>query len=306
VLISHYLNEIFEVCDDLTVMRDGRIVADGPVAETSLPAVVTQMIGRSLDVARPERAARARGATLLEVEDLSVPGRLRSVSLTLGEGEILGITGLAGSGLTDLAKSLFGAGERSPSSGRITVAGRPARIGGPADALAAGIALLTNDRLREGILPDFTLIDNVCLAVIDRFGAFSDRRGMRAATEAAIRRLHVRTRGPDAPARQLSGGNQQKLLLAKWLETTPRIFVLDEPTIGVDVGSKEEIRAIIRDIVAGGTGVILITAELAELEALCDRVLVMFRGAIVATLEGDAVEGRAILQASVSGRAPTS
>jgi ABC-type sugar transport system ATPase subunit len=306
VLISHYLSEIFEVCDELTVMRDGQVVAEGPIAETSLPSVVAAMVGRQVESGR--RASRARessgGRPLLEVEGLTVSGRLEGVSFTLRPGEVLGVTGLAGSGLGDLAKGVFGALGSGKASGRVVVEGRPIPPGDPAHSLAAGIALLTSDRLREGILPEFTLLDNICLPVLSRFkgraGAL-DRAAMGEAAERNMRRLHVRAPGPLALARQLSGGNQQKVLFAKWLETNPKVFVMDEPTIGIDVGSKEEIRAIIDEIATTGVGIVLITTELEELVSLCDRVLVMFRGRIIGELTGEEIERQAILQASACG-----
>ncbi len=175
----------------------------------------------------------------------------------------------------------------------------------PSEALAAGIVLLTNDRLREGVLPDFTIQENVVLPILDRFAGLLGRldlAGVGVVAREAISRLRVRAPGPHTPVRSLSGGNQQKVLFAKWLGTKPRVFIMDEPTIGIDVGSKAEIRELIRAIAADGVGVILITAEIDELTTLCDRVLVMFRGRFVAELEHAAIERTAILHASVSGR----
>jgi len=309
VLISHYLNEIFEVCDDLTVMRDGKVVADGPVAETNLPAVVTAMVGRHIET--PARVSRISGTDdlqpLLRVDKLSIPGRLDSVSLNLDRGEVLGITGLAGSGLAELTKAIFGGLSRPQGAGRVVIEGKEVPPGDPAASLAAGIALLTGDRLREGILPDFTLLENICLPILSRFGGFAgslDRKAMNETAERNIKRLRVRAPGPEAKARQLSGGNQQKVLFAKWLETRPKVFIMDEPTIGIDVGSKDEIRGIIDEIAAGGVGIILATTELDELVTLCDRVLVMFRGGIVAELTGDRIRRDTILQVATSGHNP--
>ena len=306
VLISHYLNEIFEVCDDLTVMRDGRVVADGPVAETTLPAVVSAMVGREVETTRrgKTRDGDSAATPLMSVEKLSVPGRLKAISFALWPGEVLGITGLAGSGLDELARAVFGASGARNVSGRVTMAGQRVPPGDPAASLAAGIALLTSDRLREGILPEFTLVDNICLPVLPRFAGrlgVLDRAAMVETSERNIRRLNVRTPGPFARARQLSGGNQQKVLFAKWLETGPKVFVMDEPTIGIDVGSKAEIRGIIDEIAATGVGIVLVTTELEELVSLCDRVLVMFRGAIVTELTGAEIERGAILHASAGG-----
>ena len=305
VLISHYLNEIFEVCDDLTVMRDGGVVADGLVADMTLPHVVNAMVGRHVETTRRGKSAASDGKQpLMTVENLTVPGRLHAINFSLAPGEVLGVTGLAGSGLGELARAVFGAAGGRNASGRVIVAGVPVPRGDPAASLAAGIALLTSDRLREGILPEFTLVENICLPVLSRFAnlfGVLDRARMTETGVRNIARLNVRAPGPFAQARQLSGGNQQKVLFAKWLETEPRVFVMDEPTIGIDVGSKAEIRGIIDEIAATGVGIVLVTTELEELVSLCDRVLVMFRGAIVAELTGTAIERAAILHASAGG-----
>jgi ABC-type sugar transport system ATPase subunit len=305
VLISHYLAEIFEVADELTVMRDGEVVADGLVTETSLPQVVTQMVGRRIEVSRRvgHAVASADATPLVTVENLSLPGILRDVRFTLRRGEVLGVTGLAGSGLRELSRGLFGAGGRG-ASGRILIEGAPVPPGDPAASLKSGIALLTSDRLGEGILPDFTLVENVSLPILSRFRRRSgalDQSEMERITAENIQRLRIHATGPSALARQLSGGNQQKVLFAKWLETKPKVFVMDEPTIGIDVGAKEEIRKIIHEIASGGVGVVLVTTELDELVLLCDRVLVMFRGSVIGELSGEAANRERILHASACG-----
>jgi ABC-type sugar transport system ATPase subunit len=303
VLISHYLSEIFEVCDDLTVMRDGEVVADGPVGATTLPQVVAAMVGREVETSR--RAAQPGGVSaipLMAVEKLTAPGLLQDISFTLRAGEVLGVTGLAGSGLSELSRAVFGASGRQ-ASGRVLIEGKPVPAGDPAASLEAGIALLTSDRLREGILLDFTLVENICLPILSRFGrgGVLDFAAMERTADRNIERLRVHAPGPFALARQLSGGNQQKVLFAKWLETRPKVFVMDEPTIGVDVGAKEEIRKIIDEIAGAGVGILLVTTELDELAMLCDRVLVMFRGAIIGELSGEEVKRENILQASACG-----
>ena len=307
VLISHYLSEIFEVCDDLTIMRDGDVVADRLVSGMTLPQVVAAMVGR--EVKAGSRASRGRqpaegAAARLSVQNLSVRGALENANFVVRAGEVVGVTGLAGSGLNELSRAIFGASVR-PATGRVAVDAVPVAPSSPSASLRAGIALITNDRLREGVLLDFPLTENICLPVLSRFGGalgFLDRAGMERTTARNIERLRIRASGPLALARQLSGGNQQKVLFAKWLETAPKVFVMDEPTIGVDVGAKEEIRKIIDEVAAAGVGVLLVTTELDELVSLCDRVLIMFRGAIVGELSGAAIERRAILQASTTGQ----
>ncbi|MFI0847972.1 sugar ABC transporter ATP-binding protein [Mesorhizobium sp. IMUNJ 23232] len=306
VLISHYLNEIFAVCDDLTVMRDGEVVADGPVSETSLAQVVTAMVGRHVETQRRAVAPRHKEASapLMRVEALSIPARLDAISFELGHGEVLGITGLAGSGLGELAKAIFGAEASGRLGGRVVLDGAPVPPRDPAASLKAGLALITGDRRREGLLLDFTLKENICLPILSRFTGAAGRLDGAAMTEATTRnitRLHIRAPGPEALASQLSGGNQQKVLFAKWLETRPKVFVMEDPTIGIDVGAKAEIRAIIDEIAAAGVGIVLITTELEELVTLCDRVLVMFRGQLVTELTGAAIRRESILHAAACG-----
>ena len=263
------------------------------------------MVGRkNRDFAPRGPCGRSAEATLLmNVENLSLPGLLQNVSFGLRSGEVLGVTGLAGSGLRELSRGLFGAAGRE-ASGRILIQGAPVPPRDPAASLKCGIALLTSDRLGEGILPNFTLVENISLPILSRFRRRSgalDFAEMERTTAQNIQRLGILAPGPSALARQLSGGNQQKVLFAKWLETKPKVFVMDEPTIGVDVGAKEEIRKIIHEIASAGVGVVLITAELDELVLLCDRVLVMFRGAVIGELSGEAVNRKRILHASACG-----
>jgi ABC-type sugar transport system ATPase subunit len=304
VFISHYLGEVFEVANDITVLRDGAMALSANRQATSIGDVVAAMIGRELAPEAQGRREAAPGKPLLEVRDLSVRNGPAGVSFTLHEGEVLGITGLTGSGLTELAKAIFASPDVRRDGGEIRLHGEPLHARTPRDSLAAGIALLTNDRLREGILPESPIYENVALPVLGRFGnrfGVLDLAAMRDAGARAIQRLRIRAPGPASPAKSLSGGNQQKVLLAKWLGTHPRVFIMDEPTIGIDVGSKAEIREQVRQIARRGVGVILITAEIDELTTLCDRVLIMFRGRVVAELAGGAINRQTILQTSVSG-----
>jgi ABC-type sugar transport system ATPase subunit len=307
VFVSHYLAEVFDVCDDITVFRDGAVVASTDRRETSLDSVVKGMIGRSLEGETDRRPCSASSEVLFSVRDLSVHGSLSGVSFDLHRGEVLGVTGLTGSGLTELARALFGSETVRRSSGHFEILGKPADLADPADSLAHGLALLTSDRLREGILPEAPLYENICLAILQRFvGRFGLLRtgDMVATGRAGIERLKVRAPGPMSITKTLSGGNQQKVLFAKWLETRPSIFIMDEPTIGIDVGSKSDIRGIIAEIASAGVGIILISTELIDIERLCDRALVMFRGAVVGEFTGEAVQREAMLAACVSGRLP--
>ncbi len=304
VLISHYLAEIFEVCDELTVMRDGEVVFDGPIGATTLPRVVAAMVGRNVEASRraARREDRAPAMPLMAVESLTAPGLLQDVAFTLRHGEVLGVTGLAGSGLGELARAVFGASVRR-ASGRVLIEGRagsgwrPRRFARRRDRAAHQRSVARRHSARFHADREYLLADPVAVWSVRRFGF---RRNARTA-ERNIERLGVRAPGPMALARQLSGGNQQKVLFAKWLETRPKVFVMDEPTIGVDVGAKEEIRKIIDEIAGAGVGILLVTTELDELVLLCDRVLVMFRGAVVGELSGDRVQRETILRASACG-----
>ncbi len=304
VFVSHYLAEVFDVSDRITVVRDGDVVASTPRADTSLGAVVHGMLGRSLGFEAERRTSAATDEILMSVRGLSVRGSLRDVSFDLHRGEVLGVTGLTGSGLTELARAIFGSEDVRRDGGSFVVEGRPVALADPTESLSHGVALLTSDRLREGILPEAPLFENVCLSILGRFvGRFGllDQAAMLETGRRSIERLKVRAPGPSAITKTLSGGNQQKLLFAKWLETQPKIFIMDEPTIGIDVGSKAEIRGIIDEIAGTGVGVLLVTTKLDELVALCDRVLIMFRGAIIGELSGAAIDRESILHASACG-----
>ncbi|WP_018183815.1 sugar ABC transporter ATP-binding protein [Kaistia granuli] len=307
VFISHYMSEIFQVCDDITVLRDGQNAAHLPRETTTLDVVVGAMLGSEAAAAKATGSHARRQIAdepLFEVAGLSAPGKLRDVGFTLRKGEVLGVTGLTGSGASDLAKAIFGSTDIRRDGGRFRLEGREVRLDNPHQSLSHRIALLTSDRLREGVLPDFSLIDNMTLPILDRFSkgsGFLDEKQRREVTEAGIRRLNVRTSGPNATIRQLSGGNQQKVLMARWLETGPKVLILDEPTIGIDLGAKAEIKAIIRDLTAQGVGVILVTTEIDEIVDMCDRVLILYRGALIREYAGTDINREAVLAASISG-----
>jgi ABC-type sugar transport system ATPase subunit len=308
VFVSHYLSEVFKICDQISVMRDGQTVALFDKDETNVEEVVTQMLGHKLvkAEARSTRHTAEKNDVLMSVKGLEVPGLLHDISFDLHRGEILGFTGLTGSGLTELAKTLFGVEEFKPSAGTISVEGKPQAHRTPGSSLKEGMALLTSDRLREGILPEFSLTDNITLPILKDFkngmGLLS-RTKLSLLGESFVKKLRVVAPSADVPIRTLSGGNQQKVLIAKWLATKPKIFMLDDPTVGIDVGSKDEIRQIIEQIAAEGVGVTIFTTEIQDIEQLCDRAFVMFRGSIVGEFKGESLEHSRILQTSVSGRA---
>jgi len=308
VFVSHYISEIFRVCDQITVMRDGRTVALFDKQDTDVREVVTQMLGRELAQvqSRATRRTGARGDVLMSVKGLEIPGVLHDVHFDLHRGEILGFTGLTGSGLTELAKTLFGVEGFTPRAGSITIDGNIRASRTPAASLNEGLAFLTNDRLREGILPDFSLTENITLPILKNFSnpaGLLSRSQMHRLGQEMVEKLQVVAPHAGVPMRTLSGGNQQKVLIAKWLATKPKVFLLDDPTVGIDVGSKEEIRQRIEEMAAQGVGILIFTTEIQDIEQLCDRAFVMFRGAIVDEFQGAALDRSKILQASVSGKA---
>ncbi|HKJ62423.1 MAG TPA: sugar ABC transporter ATP-binding protein [Hyphomicrobiales bacterium] len=301
VFVSHYLNEVFEICDDIVVLRDGAVALSAESDDTSLDQVVGAMLGQAIHQHTAHRRHVAEGPSLFSVKGLNAKG-IRDISFELRSGEVLGVTGLTGSGTTELARALFGVGA---PKGDFEIEGRPARIDSPSSAIRLGIGFVSSDRRGEGLLPAASVYENISLPSLARLAGpwgYIRESDMMAAGHRAVARLRIKCSSPAMPVGLLSGGNQQKTVFAKWLETSPRILVLSEPTLGVDVGSKAEIRSIIESLCEEGVGVILITTELADIEQLCDRALVMFRGETVAEISGGDLQAEAILRAATSGR----
>jgi len=289
LFVSHKLAEVLEVCEHVVVLRNGRKVAEGPARDFDAASLTRHMTGR--DVAGQPPAALPGGAReLMRVAGLHKQGACTGISFTLHEGEVLGVSGLLGSGRTTLAKALFGLVR--PDGGTITLAGRPVAPGDPVAAAAAGIGYVPEDRLTEGLFLTQSIVLNVALG---RLGAHSGRAGVLdlpglfAEARDWLARLSVKAPAPAAPVRSLSGGNQQRVVLARWMARAPRVLILNGPSVGVDVGSKAEIHAIIADLAAQGLGVIVISDDLPELLATCQRVLVMKSGRIVEDLPAAAL-----------------
>lgn len=279
LFVSHKLAEVLEVCEKVVVLRNGRKVAEGPASEFDAASLTHHMTGR--DVAEtPPDALDPAAPVLMEVRGLAKRGVFTDVSFDLRAGEVLGISGLLGSGRTALAKALFGL--VAPGGGSIRLAGQGVRLGDPLAAVRAGIGYVPEDRLTEGLFLTQSIARNVGIGRLeahDRAG-FLDLAGLwREATD-WLTRLRVKAPSIEAPVRALSGGNQQRVVLARWLATSPRVLVLNGPSVGVDVGSKAEIHGIIRDLSAKGLGVVVISDDLPELLATCHRLLVMRAGRI--------------------------
>ncbi len=307
IYISHRLDEVFAIADRITVLRDGRSVGAGRRAEMTPERVISLMVGRELGPPM-ERLERGAGESLLRVADWSVedpqnPGRrvLDGVALDLRAGEVLGIAGLMGAGRTALLASLFGAA-RSRVAGTLQIANGPIRgpFRNPAAAIAAGLALVSEDRKRYGLVPQGSVLDNMTLSNLRDFRRHArlDDRARRAAVRGQAEALRLNVGSLDMPVSQLSGGNQQKVVLGRWLLRRPRVLLLDEPTRGIDVGAKQEIYDLIGRLTGDGIGVLLVSSELPELLALSHRVLVLRQGRPAAELAGEAATPETVMAAA--------
>ena len=286
VYISHKMNEILTISDEVTVMRDGKYISTAPACELTTGKIIQKMVGRELADLYPTQN-RERGEALLEVEGLCAQG-LSEISFTLHRGEVLGLCGLVGAGRTEILETLFGM--RRPTKGTVKLAGKELRVKKPSEAIRAGLALLTEERRATGILGGLSLTDNACVARTKSYrGALGllRTRQMQKDTDGIIRDLRVRCAGRGTPIKLLSGGNQQKVILGRWLLTKPEVLLLDEPTRGVDVGAKSEIYALIAGLAKSGKGIVMVSSEMPELIGTCDRILVVSGGRIA----GEMVRG---------------
>jgi ABC-type sugar transport system ATPase subunit len=278
IYVSHRMPEIFQLCDAVTILRDGRHVATRPTASLGESDLVQMMIGRPLAEYFGRHSTAGVGDEVLRVEGLTVPGKFEDVSFGVRAGEIVGLAGLMGAGRSEVASALFGL-ER-PSHGRIVLRGTPVVVRSPAHAIALGIGYVPEDRKRQGLVLSASGLHNTSLPILDRL---SRLRWIRRARERSIAReyfdrLRVRTPSLDATVAGLSGGNQQKIVLAKWLAASSQILILDEPTRGVDVGAKAEIHALVGELATRGTAIIVISSELPEVISLSDRIVVLRNG----------------------------
>jgi rhamnose transport system ATP-binding protein len=287
VYISHRLEEVFRVADRITVLRDGETVATRAAADVTRDDLIHLMVGRELAAVFPKRTV-AIGDVALELRHLSSRSAgVTDVSLTVRRGEILGLAGLVGSGRTELAETVFGL--RAADSGEVRLLDAPVRIQSPADAMRRGIGYVPEDRSRHGVIAEMSVAANASLAnlgAVSRHGLIDPQRDRRAA-ERHIDQLRIKTPSALTPVASLSGGNQQKVALARWLAIEPAVLILDEPTQGIDIGAKVEIHDIIGALVARGVAILMISSELPEIIGLSDRIAVMRRGALAGTLSRD-------------------
>lgn len=300
IYISHRMEEIFQISDRITVLRDGRYVGTVRTAETSLDELVKMMVGREITDRFPKVEVKP-GEERLRVENLTVRGKLSGISFSVRSGEIVGVAGLMGAGRTEMAKALFGA-ERI-DGGAIFVDGKPVRISQPIDAIRAGIALVTEDRKEEGLVLPLSVRENIALPNLAKLSSLGvmNRRAEQALSDETIRRLLIKTAGGEQAAGSLSGGNQQKVVIGKWLATQPKILILDEPTRGVDIGAKKEIYDIMNRLAQEGVAILMISSELPEVLGMSDRVLVMHEGRITGSFSRAEATQELIMHAATGG-----
>jgi ribose transport system ATP-binding protein len=300
IYISHRLNEVFEIADDVTVLKDGRVVGVQPIGEVTRARLIQMMVGRPLEEIFP-RATRSRGAPVLSATNVTTEHLPRPASLTLHEGEILGLAGMVGAGRTEVARALFGADPLR--SGDIRLKGARIQPRSPRQTVEAGMALVPEDRKTQGLFLEQSIRSNITLSSLDkvtRFGVI--QRGLETATiRRAQRELSIAMASPELEAQYLSGGNQQKVVLAKWLQTSPSVIIFDEPTRGVDVGAKFEIYQLMRQLAERGVAILMISSDLVEVLGMSDRILVMHERRIVAELARDQASEERIIELATTG-----
>jgi len=286
IYITHRMREIFQIADTVTILKDGRLVETSPVRGLTSDAIVAKMIGRDLTDYYPPRGSAA-GDVLLSVRGLSLRGHLDNVSLDVRRGEILGVAGLEGQGQRELARVMFGG--LPYDSGQFLRDGQPVRITSPSDAITAGIAYVSDDRKRDGLVLIRSVGENVALPSLSRRksgGLFVDEKAERSFVNDLVQKLAIKITHRAQHADNLSGGNQQKIVVAKWLGMKPDVLIVSEPTRGIDVGSKSEIHHILRELADQGVGIVMMSSELPEVLGMSDRILVMSEGRIVAEMSG--------------------
>ncbi len=301
IFISHKLNEVLTICDSFTVLRDGCVVKTGQTKEETELSLARYMVGHDVRTEKLSRNVRI-GGDALEVRCLCRERAFRDISFTLREGEILGFTGLLGDGRSELFRTVFGA--EPADSGEILVRGKRVRVRTTGDARRLGIGYVPRDRKENGILKDLSILENGSIVIYEELTRLLliDHKRERANMQKQIHDLSIKLDSPDDPITSLSGGNQQKVVLAKWLSAKPRILIFDNPTQGVDVGAKEEIYDIILRLAENGVAVCILSSEAQEIIRLCDRALVMFHGEIHGELRGDALNEHSIMVLATGGR----
>ena len=302
IYISHRLKEIHQVADRVTVLRDGRHIVTKPIQETTTDNLVRFMVGREISARVSDKKSRKDGKEALRVEGLTVNGKFSDISFSVQQGEIVGLAGLVGAGRTELVETLFGVAEAE--SGKVYLDGELVRIKTPRDAVRNRLALVADDRKTKGLVLGGSIRFNVALAAPQnsaRYGVFLDSSREKEIAEQLARELRLKTNSVDQQVMFLSGGGQQKVVLAKWLAADSKVFILDEPTRGIDVGSKAEIYDLIRQLAERGVAILFVSSELEEILHLADRILVMHRGRISGELPREGATEELIMQFATGG-----
>ncbi|CAM3316760.1 sugar ABC transporter ATP-binding protein [Brevibacillus invocatus] len=301
IYISHRMEEIFQVSDRITVLRDGQYVGTVETPQTNMDELVKMMVGREITDRFPKEQIEW-GDVRLRVENLSVKGKLEKVSFSVRSGEIVGVAGLMGAGRTEMAKAIFGL--EHVHEGQIFVDHQPVRITRPIEAIRAGIALVTEDRKEEGLVLSLPVRENISLPNLEKvssFGVMKPKQELDLSND-AIKRLFIKTAGGEQIVGSLSGGNQQKVVIGKWLATEPKILILDEPTRGVDIGAKKEIYDIMNRLAQAGVAILMISSELPEVLGMSDRILVMHEGRITGEFSREEATQERIMHAATGGK----
>ncbi|MCH1982391.1 sugar ABC transporter ATP-binding protein [Ruminococcus sp. OA3] len=286
LFVSHKLEEIFELCDVVTVMRDAKHIVTTPVSKVTKDDLITMMVGRKMENIYPKKTSKP-GAAVFEVRNLRRTGVIRNISFSLRKGEILGFSGLVGAGRTELMRCLFGADPYD--EGEIYIHGEKVNIRDTRQAIAKKIAFITEDRKQEGLVLKFPIYKNMSMVNLksyQKFGIINEKK-VRLQAEETVKQLEIKTNSIDKIAGELSGGNQQKVIIGKWLNTDTEIYIFDEPTRGIDVGAKLEIYNIMNQLAEEGKAIIMVSSELPEILGMCDRVVVMREGEIMAAIDRD-------------------
>jgi ribose transport system ATP-binding protein len=303
VYISHRMNEILSIADEITVLRDGRHIITEDAGTLNINGIINYMLGESAkhSFEYHEREKPPDPAPMLEIQNLCVDNLVKDVSFSVNQGEITGLAGLMGSGRTEILEALFGI--RKIQKGAVKIQGRLTSIKNTHDAINAGIALVPEDRRREGLVLPHTVKINMLITLFRRVtkNLLIDDAKIRSLTQDSIRELNIKTHSVDSMISNLSGGNQQKVVIAKWLKNDPKLLLLDEPTAGIDIGAKGEIIKIIEDYAMKGNSVIVVSSEIPELMAMCDKIIIMVDGRLTQVLTRDSIKNEEVIQNAIQG-----
>ena len=301
VYISHRMEEVTQNCDTITVMRDGVSVATKPVKEYSMEQIVRDMVGRSITEFYPDRRNKP-GEVLLEVKNFEQPGVFHDINFNLRKGEILGFAGLMGSGRTEIMRAVFGVDPHA--GGELVFKGEPLKITKPEDAIKAGLGFVTENRKTEGLILDFSILRNIALPSVDSFAKSGviNFNVLNNFADKMAKKLGVKTSSLDLEAGALSGGNQQKVVIAKWVGMHPEVIIMDEPTRGIDVGAKRDIYELMNELTASGVSIIMVSSELPEVLGMSDRIVVVHEGRIAGELLHDEADQEKIMTLATGGQ----